>query len=109
MSELPSPNQESGHDTTPSKPGQPSMPYIPPIYVACIVMPPSKLQQLYYRIRVDWAIEFSEIRPISEIMDWLAMSQFGNTVYFSDYATAHTLSTTTNTVDTTQVNINKVM
>ena len=34
------------------------MPYIPPVFVACIVMPPAKLNRLYYRINVVLSILF---------------------------------------------------
>ena len=99
----------SGYLPNDSYNGQPSMPYIPRIYVACIIMPPCKLNRLYYRITVSWSIEFSSIRPISEIMDWHSLEKFGSTVYFSDYVEANTLNTQTATVDATGMDINKVM
>lgn len=47
-------------------PTTPSDTNIPNTMVACIIMPPSKLHSLYYRLRVSWTIRFEKIRSINE-------------------------------------------
>lgn len=39
---------------------------IPKTFVACIVMPPAKQHVLYFRLRVVWTIEFSDIMSMNE-------------------------------------------
>lgn len=39
---------------------------MPNSFVACLIMPPSKLHQLYYRLRVTWTISFEKVRSINE-------------------------------------------
>lgn len=54
--------------------------------VAAICIPPSRLHELYYRMVVEWSIEFSEIRTLSEIAGWAALSNLGDATHFSDYS-----------------------
>lgn len=44
----------------------PSDSAVPNSFVACLIMPPSKLHQLYYRLRVSWTISFEGVRSINE-------------------------------------------
>lgn len=44
----------------------PSDSSLPCTFVACLIMPPSKLHQLYYRLRVSWTISFEGVRSINE-------------------------------------------
>lgn len=53
--------------------------------VAGIIIPPSRLHELYYRMVVEWSIEFSEIRTLSEIASWAGLESLGNATHFSDY------------------------
>lgn len=39
---------------------------LPNAFVACLIMPPSKLHQLYYRLRVTWTIGFEGVRSTNE-------------------------------------------
>ena len=39
---------------------------VPNAMVACIVMPPSKLHSLYYRLRVSWSVSFEHVRSTNE-------------------------------------------
>lgn len=39
---------------------------IPNSFVALLIMPPSKLHQLYYRLRVTWTISFEKVRSLNE-------------------------------------------
>lgn len=53
--------------------------------VGCVIVPPSRLHELYYRMVVEWTIEFSEIRTLSEIAGWNALSSVGNSTHLMDY------------------------
>lgn len=39
---------------------------VPNSFVSCLIMPPSKLHQLYYRLRVSWTISFEGVRSVNE-------------------------------------------
>lgn len=43
------------------RPDTTTNPTLPTVYVGAIVCPPAKLNKLYYRMRVTWTIEFSEL------------------------------------------------
>lgn len=53
--------------------------------VAAICIPPSRLHELYYRMVVEWSIEFSDIRTLSEIAGWAGLASIGSDTHFSDY------------------------
>lgn len=53
--------------------------------VGSIIIPPSRLHELYYRMVVEWSIEFSEIRTLSEIAGWNGLRDIGNATHFQDY------------------------
>lgn len=95
--------------------GQTTTPLVPPTYVAAICMPPSKLQTLYYRMVVRWKIEFTGLRPITEITDWPAgLSSASTFTYFSDYTFGSSVSSSKNVVEAGMVsaadaNIEKIM
>ncbi len=57
----------------------------PRTYVACLVTPPAKLSQFYFRMKVTWTIEFTELMPLTErntLPTLIATSQY---LYGSDY------------------------
>lgn len=39
---------------------------IPNAFVCCLIVPPSKLHELYYRLRVTWTISFEGVRSANE-------------------------------------------
>nr|QBP37177.1 capsid protein [Porcine associated smacovirus] len=94
---------------------QTATPSVPPIYVGCIVMPPSKLQTLYYRMVVRWHVSFSGLRPISEITDWPAgLGAVAGYTYFSDYVFGSKVSSAkvvndTAMVSTADASVEKIM
>lgn len=53
--------------------------------VAGIVIPPSRLHQLFYRMVVTWDIEFSSIRSLSEITDWAGLNRMGSQTHYQNY------------------------
>lgn len=90
----------------------------PIVYVGCVIVPPSRLHQLFYRMVVEWTLEFSQIRALQEITDWAGLAQIGAAQHFQtyDYSAAKevagvTESTMQNDMETvsTNVDINKVM
>ena len=69
------------------------VPDIGPFYVACIVMPPSKLQVLYYRLVVRWTCSFYGPRQISEITSIPGLATTGSNTFFSNYTFGQSLGT----------------
>lgn len=67
---------------------QTELPTVPSCPVACIIMPPSKLHSLYYRLVVKWYVTYSEVRPLSDVANFEGLAYIGNTVYGSDYTYA---------------------
>nr|WPR18603.1 MAG: capsid protein [Crogonang virus 155] len=87
----------------------------PDCFVAAIVLPPAKLNRLYYRMKVSWTIEFSGLRPDTDLTNWYGLALAGVQSYGSDYieqtatiARASALATSA-MVDTGDVGLNKVM
>nr|QCC72710.1 capsid protein [Cressdnaviricota sp.] len=87
-----------------------AMPEVPPCYVAALVLPPAKLNKLYYRLKVTWTIEFSEPRSLIEVLGFPAMAQIGHSYYGTDYVEQSGVATEkTNMVDAMDANVTKVM
>lgn len=57
----------------------------PKVYCGLIIVPPSRLHQLFYRLVCEWTIEFSGIRPLSEISAWGGVALVGNAQHVQDY------------------------
>lgn len=55
---------------------------IPNSFVACLIMPPSKLHQLFYRLRVSWTISFEGVRSINEYGSLTDISYAGGGLYY---------------------------
>lgn len=62
-----------------------TIPYINCV-VGCIIVPPSRLHELFYRMVVEWTIEFSGIRPLSEVTDWTGLSGVGSSTHYQNYS-----------------------
>ncbi|QXG20261.1 capsid protein [Smacoviridae sp.] len=83
---------------------------VPPAYVGLIVLPPAKLSQLYYRLKVTWTIEFTGLRPLTDIGSWGSTYAIGGEAYGTDYAEQSTAMTSkTAMVDTSGSDIVKIM
>lgn len=54
--------------------------------VGAIIVPPSRLHELFYRMVVEWTIEFSMIRPISEITDWAGLGKMADLTHYQNYS-----------------------
>lgn len=83
----------------------------PKIFVGCIIVPPSRLHQLFYRMVVEWTLEFSTVRSITDITTWRSLGAMGDTTHFMSYSfSAKDLKNETGMVDVTEdVGIQKVM
>lgn len=56
------------------------------IMCGCIIVPPSKLHELFYRMVVEWTIEFSAIRPLSEITNFVGVGLVGAAQHYANYS-----------------------
>lgn len=59
---------------------------IPKTVVGAIIVPPSRLHELYYRMTVEWTIEFMEIRSLLELADFPALNSVGANTHYTDYS-----------------------
>lgn len=84
---------------------------MPPCYVALIILPPATLNKLYYRLKVTWTIEFTDLRSLDEISNWRGMSEIGDLAYATDYASQSQalMSDLESMVDVGNANIKKIM
>lgn len=87
------------------------MPSVDPVMLACIILPPSARTIMYYRMVCRAYIEFSDIRPITEITSFVQMSDvYSPNVYHSDYQLQSAkMDNLTDMVDTADADIEKIM
>lgn len=57
----------------------------PRIFCGVIIVPPSRLHQLFYRLVCEWTLEFSSIRSFQEISTWVGLGAFGSAQHIMDY------------------------
>lgn len=90
---------------------QTEMPAVDPVMLACIILPPSARTIMYYRMVCRAYIEFSDIRPITEITSFTQMSDvYSPNVYHSDYTLQSAkMEHVTDMVDTSDADIEKIM
>lgn len=98
---LPDTTAESGFPTSEGFPrnSEVQVPHIE-VVCGCIIIPPSRLHELYYRMVVEWTIEFSSIRPITEIMSFGGLAAIGVTTHFQNYNYSSTKEAVTGSTDT---------
>lgn len=60
------------------------------VMVGVIIVPPSRLHEFFYRMVIEWTVEFSSIRPVSEITTWNGLEVFGNTTHYQNYSYSST-------------------
>lgn len=81
-------------------------------FVACLVLPPAKLHEFYYRMRVTWTVEFTNLISTTDYGTIAKVKQNGVVSYDANYSFAQSktrLDTQTDMVDTTDVTIKKIM
>lgn len=84
----------------------------PKIYCGIIIVPPSRLHQMFYRLVCEWTLEFTTVRPLGDIASWSGLANIGNAQHIQDYSytSSKTLVDTTDLVDTSEDSgITKVM
>lgn len=86
---------------------QPDASPIPRILVGAIIIPPSRLHELYFRMVVEWSVEFTEIRSAIELTNWNSLQNMGAIYHLKDYS-FETLTKTASLADA-NIEINKVM
>ncbi|QTZ20014.1 capsid protein [Porprismacovirus canid8] len=83
---------------------------VPPAYVGLIVLPPAKLNQLYYRIKVTWTIEFTGLMSNLAVSNWAGTAKFGDLSYSTDYAAqSANMASLEGMVDTDGADLEKIM
>ncbi len=79
-------------------------------YVAMIILPPAKLNQLFYRLKVTWTIAFEGLRSITDISRWNSLAVIGESSYGTDYAAQSSgMSSINGMVDAADADVTKVM
>ena len=86
----------------------------PNCFVGAIVLPPAKLNRLYYRLKVTWTVEFTQPRPLTDLTNWYGLALVGAMSYGSDYLTQSALITKSSgkseaMVDAGDMDITKIM
>lgn len=76
-----------------------NVPYLH-VFVGCIIVPPSRLHEMFYRMVVEWTIEFTSIRPISEITNWGYLANQGTNTHYQNYSYEATKEVLTGDSDT---------
>lgn len=87
-----------------------AVPKVVPCYVGAIILPPAKLNRLYYRLKVTWTVELMEPSSIISVSDWSYVAEAGGMSYGTDYAfQSKAMSASTAMVDASGANVEKVM
>ena len=83
----------------------------PKVFCGCIIIPPSRLHQLFYRLVCEWTLEFSMIRPYGDLVSWQGLAGIGDTTHYISYSyDSKTVPASTGMVDTSEDSeIHKVM
>lgn len=82
----------------------------PRCYVGAVIMPPCKLNRLYYRMKVTWTLEFIGLAPSTDIATYANIAAIGETSYATDYATqSASMTSLTEMVDVKDASITKIM
>lgn len=90
---------------------QTEMPDILPVYCGLILMPPAKRTVMFFRMVVRCTLEFSEVRPISEVSSFASLNaSYGGLVYHTDYSLqSKDMDNKTDLVDVQNADIEKIM
>lgn len=80
-----------------------------PVYCIAAIMPPAKLQRLFFRMVVSWSITFEEFRPLDNILTFTGQAAIGNEFYKSDYDTqSASMTALANAVDGSGMDVSLV-
>lgn len=56
------------------------------VMCGCIIMPPSRLHELYYRMVVEWTVEFTDLCSYSDRMTMGGLADLGAGTHYIDYS-----------------------
>lgn len=57
----------------------------PTVFCGIVIVPPSRLHQLFYRMVVEWTLEFSQIRPLGQITSLGGLSHLAAMTHYMTY------------------------
>lgn len=85
-------------------------PSVPTTQVLALVLPPARLHEFWYRMRVTWTIRFENVCSTLDAGSWNAFQDVGASSHGMNYVPSNSkLASSTDTVDADGVEINKVM
>ena len=83
---------------------------MPPCYVGLIVLPPAKLNRLYYRLKVTWTVEFTGVRSLTDVASWGYLNDTARYAYGTDYVEqSANMSSKESMVDSLGADLVKIM
>lgn len=84
--------------------------YYPKTMVAILILPPARRNIFYYRMRVTWTVEFTDVIPATEFTSQSANANIGGRAYFKAWTDPTTdLDSQNDTVDVSDMEIKKIM
>jgi len=86
-------------------------PAIPKTMCGVVILPPARLNEFYFRMRVTWTLEFTGIVSMNEIGGATAFNYLDQSSYYSYYPAEASakLENSEGMVDTTDVSVTKIM
>lgn len=105
------PNAESGYQYSFNTAGLNSnVGRVPPAYVALIVVPPARLNRMYYRMRVTWTIDFYQLQASTDLYSFAGLAEVGQTAYGTDYdVQSESMSSVNSMIDADGADVYKIM
>lgn len=83
---------------------------VPPAYVGLIVVPPARLNRMYYRMRVTWTVDFYDLQASTEYYTFQGLGAVGEIAYGTDYdVQSSTMSSLNSMVDVDGADVYKIM
>lgn len=86
--------------------------FIPETYVMAMILPPARLHEFYYRMRVSWVVRFEGLMPSTEVATSGALNYIGQYAHDSNYQTVESdskMETNLDMVSSDDVFIEKIM
>lgn len=85
-------------------------PAIPSTSVLALVLPPARLHEFWYRMRVTWTVRFEQVCSTLDVASGSVLASIGQSSHAMNYVpTSAKMENSADTVDADGVEINKVM
>lgn len=85
-------------------------PAVPTTQVLALVLPPARLHEFWYRMRVTWSIRFEKVCSTLDVASWDVFQDVGASSHGMNYVPSSSkMEQSTDTVDADGVEIKKVM